>query len=77
MRSRSPLQHRKERALADTLTRYDLVTAAKGGRWELKTGGKSVGWFETKEAALDLPADCKEFSTPCQAARARCASTPR
>jgi hypothetical protein len=35
-----------------TLTRYDLVKAEKEG-WELKTGGKAVTWFATKEAALE------------------------
>jgi hypothetical protein len=38
--------------MTDTLTRYDLVKADKDG-WELKTGGKTVSWFATKEAALE------------------------
>jgi hypothetical protein len=34
------------------LSRYDLVKADQAG-WELKSGGKVVGWFESKRAALD------------------------
>ena len=33
------------------LKRYDLVKADHG--WELMNGGKVVGWFESKKAALE------------------------
>ena len=34
------------------MTGYDLVKSDKEG-WKLKTGGKAVGWFATKSAALE------------------------
>ena len=38
--------------MSENLTPYDLVKAEKDG-WELKTGGKVVGWFATKASALE------------------------